>query len=53
MYEYVSDSGPGLAHGQGIQSFGGTWYAISPAGMPVSAGAAPAVSSSTSSSNGY
>ena len=35
MYEYVGDSGPGQANGQGIQSFGGTWYAISPAGTPV------------------
>lgn len=37
MYEYVGDSGPGQAHGEGIQSFGGTWYAISPAGTPVTA----------------
>jgi predicted lipoprotein with Yx(FWY)xxD motif len=37
MYEYVGDAGSGQAHGQGIQSFGGTWYAISPAGMAVTA----------------
>jgi predicted lipoprotein with Yx(FWY)xxD motif len=37
MYEYVADAGSGQAHGQGIQSFGGTWYAISPAGMAVTA----------------
>jgi predicted lipoprotein with Yx(FWY)xxD motif len=53
MYEYVGDSGPGQAHGQSIQSFGGTWYALSPAGMPVMAAAAPAASSSTSGGNGY
>jgi predicted lipoprotein with Yx(FWY)xxD motif len=49
MYEYVGDSGPGQAHGQGIQSFGGTWYALTAAGMPV---AAPAASTSSSSSGG-
>lgn len=37
MYEYVGDSGPGQANGQGIQSFGGTWYALSASGAPVGA----------------
>jgi hypothetical protein len=37
MYEYVGDSANGQARGQGIQSFGGTWCAIRPAGMPVTA----------------
>jgi predicted lipoprotein with Yx(FWY)xxD motif len=32
MYEYTGDSGPGQASGQGIRSFGGTWYTLSPAG---------------------
>jgi len=32
MYEYAGDSGPGQAGGAGIQSFGGTWYTLSPAG---------------------
>ncbi len=32
----VSDgSGPGMAHGQGVVSFGGTWWVISPAGPPI------------------
>jgi hypothetical protein len=53
MYEYVGDSGPGQGHGQGIQSFGGTWYALNPAGMPITTAVAPAASSSTSSANGY
>ena len=39
MYEYVGDVGSAQSHGQGIQSFGGTWYAISPAGTPITAGA--------------
>jgi predicted lipoprotein with Yx(FWY)xxD motif len=35
LYTYAGDSGPGQAHGQGITSFGGTWYALSTAGTPV------------------
>ncbi len=35
MYEYAADSGPGQATGQGIKSFGGTWYVLSPAGTPI------------------
>jgi predicted lipoprotein with Yx(FWY)xxD motif len=35
MYEYAGDSARGQATGQGITSFGGTWYAISPSGQPV------------------
>jgi predicted lipoprotein with Yx(FWY)xxD motif len=35
MYEYTGDSGPGQANGEGIKSFGGTWYALSPSGQPV------------------
>ena len=48
MYEYSGDSGPAQGHGQGITSFGGTWYALSSAGTPIKA--APA---STSGSGGY
>jgi predicted lipoprotein with Yx(FWY)xxD motif len=42
MYEYAADSGPGQANGQGIQSFGGTWYVLSSSGNPITttAGAA-------------
>jgi hypothetical protein len=35
MYEYSGDSGPGQSSGQGIKSFGGTWYAVMPSGNPV------------------
>jgi predicted lipoprotein with Yx(FWY)xxD motif len=35
MYEFSSDSGPGQANGEGIQSFGGTWYVLSASGEPV------------------
>jgi len=35
MYEYVSDGRPAEGHGEGIQSFGGTWYALSTSGTLV------------------
>lgn len=38
MYEYTGDSGPGQANGQGLTSFGGTWYVLSPSGDPVTSG---------------
>jgi len=58
MYEFSKDSGPGEAKGQGIHSFGGTWYAITPAGdpvttMPTAATSAPATTSGGSGTPGY
>jgi len=35
VYEYSGDSGPGQAKGQGIKSFGGTWYVLNASGNPV------------------
>jgi predicted lipoprotein with Yx(FWY)xxD motif len=35
IYEYTGDSGPGQANGEGIKSFGGTWYVLSPTGQPI------------------
>jgi predicted lipoprotein with Yx(FWY)xxD motif len=35
LYTYSGDSGPMQSHGQGIQSFGGTWYALDASGNPV------------------
>jgi len=49
MYGYAGDSGPTQGNGQGIKSFGGTWYALNPAGTPVTTMA----STSPSSSSGY
>jgi predicted lipoprotein with Yx(FWY)xxD motif len=42
LYEYVQDTGPAQASGQGVQSFGGTWYALGTNGSPVGAGNTPA-----------
>jgi len=48
MYEFAHDSGPAQAGGEGIRSFGGTWYALTAAGTLVQ----PAAASSTQSSGG-
>jgi predicted lipoprotein with Yx(FWY)xxD motif len=49
LYTFAGDSGMGQVKGQGVVSFGGTWWAISPSGAPVttsgSSGAAPTTSS--------
>lgn len=39
LYTYSGDTGPAQSHGQGITSFGGTWYAIAASGQPVKAAA--------------
>ena len=38
VYEYAGDSGAGQANGQGIKSFGGTWYVLNASGSPVTSG---------------
>jgi predicted lipoprotein with Yx(FWY)xxD motif len=35
LYYFVRDTGVGDVSGQGIESFGGTWYLINPAGEPI------------------
>jgi predicted lipoprotein with Yx(FWY)xxD motif len=54
LYTFVKDSAPGDVAGEGVKSFGGTWYAVSPAGKAVTgpAKAAPASTSSSSSGGG-
>src|SRR5262245_55738349 len=32
VYEYAGDSGPGQANGEGLTSFGGTWYVLNASG---------------------
>lgn len=32
LYAFAEDSGPHQAHGEGLHSFGGTWFAMTPAG---------------------
>lgn len=51
MYEFAHDSGPAQGAGEGLRSFGGTWYALTSSGSLVQ----PAAASSTpaTSGNGY
>jgi predicted lipoprotein with Yx(FWY)xxD motif len=51
LYTFVGDTGSGTAHGEGITSFGGTWYAISADGQPVMASTAG--SGATTTTSGY
>ena len=37
LYYFVGDAQPGQTNGEGLNEFGGLWYAISPSGMQVSA----------------
>src|SRR3984957_9901033 len=37
LYTFSGDSGPGVAKGQGLKSFGGTWYVLNGSGSPVTA----------------
>ena len=58
LYTFVGDSGAaGVAKGQGLTSFGGTWYVLNSSGNPVTAkvsasSSKPSSSSSSSTSSG-
>ena len=47
VYTFSGDQEPGDVNGEGLQDFGGVWYAVSPSGTAVTA--ASGSSSSTSS----
>lgn len=51
LYTYSGDSGTGQENGEGIISFGGTWYVLSAAGKPVTSAASP--TPTPSSGGGY
>jgi len=57
LYTFVKDKAPGQVAGEGVKTFGGTWYAVSPSGTPVMAPAKSAPATTTSSgvkgSSGY
>jgi predicted lipoprotein with Yx(FWY)xxD motif len=55
LYTFVKDQAPGDVTGEGVKTFGGTWYAVSSTGAPVSAPStsAPATSSTAKGGNGY
>ena len=39
LYTFAGDSAPGDTSGQGVNAFGGLWYALSPSGQQVTASA--------------
>ena len=49
LYTFSGDSGPGVAKGQGLTSFGGTWYVLNGSGKPVTS----SPSGTASSGGGY
>lgn len=51
LYTFSGDSGPGVAKGEGISNFGGTWYVLNGSGNPVTS--AQSSSSSGGGGNGY
>ena len=55
LYEFVKDTDAGQGHGEGIKSFGGTWYALDAKGMPITAAASTSSSSAptTMGASGY
>jgi predicted lipoprotein with Yx(FWY)xxD motif len=53
LYEYSGDSAAGQTHGEGVNDQWGTWYALTPAGAPVTAKTTTASTSSSSSGGGY
>jgi predicted lipoprotein with Yx(FWY)xxD motif len=53
LYTYVGDSASGQANGEGLKSYGGTWYAVSASGSLVKKGSSAASPSSGSGGYGY
>jgi len=51
VYTFSQDQQPGDVNGEGVQEFGGTWYAVSPTGQPVTGSAASGGPSSGQSSS--
>jgi predicted lipoprotein with Yx(FWY)xxD motif len=52
LYTFVKDRAPGDIAGEGVKTFGGTWYAVSPSGKPVTAPATTSPSAGGSGSGG-
>jgi predicted lipoprotein with Yx(FWY)xxD motif len=52
IYTYVGDKAPGQVTGEGVATFGGTWWAVSPGGKPVK-GKTASPASPSGGGNGY
>ena len=53
LYYYVKDADAGDVYGNGVNSFGAEWYALTPSGAKAEGAAATTTSNSNSSSSGY
>lgn len=53
LYRFANDTAAGQVNGEGVQSFGGTWYALSPSGQAVTAAKQSATSTTSTTSSGY
>jgi predicted lipoprotein with Yx(FWY)xxD motif len=53
LYTFSGDSGPGVAKGEGISNFGGTWYVLNSSGNPVTSTQSSSTSTSSGGGNGY
>ncbi len=54
LYTFVQDQKPGDVTGEGVATFGGVWYAVSPSGQPVKgSGASSSSSGSAPQGRGY
>ena len=51
LYTFSGDPAPGVAKGQGLTSFGGTWYVLNESGNPVTS--SPSGTASSGGGNGY
>lgn len=49
VYTFTHDTAPGQVHGEDIHTFGGTWYLLSPAGMPITSPSSGATSATSTS----
>ena len=53
LYLFADDKAPGQVNGNGINTSGGLWYALTPAGTKLAAAAKPAASATSGSTGGY
>jgi predicted lipoprotein with Yx(FWY)xxD motif len=53
LYLFQGDHKAGATNGEGLNAFGGSWFALSPAGKQLSAKAASSSGTSSSGSSGY
>jgi predicted lipoprotein with Yx(FWY)xxD motif len=53
LYTFAGDTGPGVAKGQGLTSFGGTRYVLSATGRPLTSSQSQPANSSSSPAGGY